>query len=54
MFCETMFKWIAKHLTQNLINKIKSKERYRDLFIFTSMLNASSHISQGSYECGMI
>ena len=44
-YCETMFKWMAKYLTQNLINKIKSKERYRDLFIFTSMLNGSSHIS---------
>ena len=37
-FCETMFKWMAKNLSTKNISKIKSKEIYRDLFIFTSML----------------
>jgi len=35
---DKMFLWISKHLSQKLIDKIESKEVFRDLFLFTSML----------------
>jgi len=35
---DKMFLWISKNLSTKLIDKIESKEVYRDLFLFTSML----------------
>lgn len=35
---DKMFLWVAKNLSQKLIDKIESKEVYRDLFLFTAML----------------
>jgi len=35
---DKMFLWISKYLSQKLIDKIESKEVYRDLYLFTSML----------------
>tara|TARA_R100001510_G_C7595234_1_gene163594 strand:- start:51 stop:926 length:876 start_codon:yes stop_codon:yes gene_type:complete len=39
---DKMFLWISKNLSTKLINKIESKEVYRDLFLFTSMLTDNS------------
>ena len=42
--CQTIFIWMATNLNKTTISKIKSKERYRDLFIFTSMLLNNNHL----------
>ena len=43
----TMFEWMSKHLSASLISKIESKEVFRDLFIFTSMLTNKSVPNSG-------
>ena len=42
-----MFVWMSKYLSDKLISKIESKEVFRDLFIFTSMLTNKSVPNSG-------